>query len=235
MTGLGSGLMGVVVLAAACAQAGQGDDGNNPDSRLFVPPDAPGGGGADAFVPGTPDAFVPATPDAAPMCTVQTVQVLLNPSFDGTPAGVSWTQIPADPTYPLIGLPPGGVTPLSPPNIVWMGGLPSATDRLYQDVAIPATATALELRLNRWIATEELSGQFDFLFVQLTTPADVLLASLATWSNANSSTSFVAANLPSPSPYAGQTVRVHFRSTTDSTLNTNFFLDSVQLLVTACL
>jgi hypothetical protein len=238
MSGLRFVLVGLVV--AGCAQAGAGgddtgDDGDDgepadarPDSPRFEPP-------PDA-IPGSPDAFVaPPTPDAAPTCTVQTVQLLLNQNFDGAPAGINWTQIAADPMYPPIGAPPATVTPVSAPNIAWMGGLLSATDRVYQDVAIPASATAVELRVNRWIATEELGGQFDTLTIQLRTTADVTLANLANWSNSNQSTTWVAANLPSPSPYAGQTIRVHLQSTTDSTLNTNFFLDSFQLAVTACL
>jgi hypothetical protein len=239
MTGLRFVLLGIVV--AGCAQAGSGadDDVDRPDAqpdsaRLEPRPDAPPGT-PDAFVPGQPDAFIPGPPDAAPACTTQQVQLLLNPGFDGTPLGVNWTQIPADPMYPPIGAPPASVTPLSAPNILWMGGLLSAVDVVYQDVAIPATATALELRVNRWIATEELGGMFDTLTVQIRNTSDATLASLATWSNANTSTAFVNAVLPAPSAYPGQTIRVHFRSATDSTLNTNFFIDSLQLVVTACL
>jgi hypothetical protein len=238
MTGLRFVLL---VVVAGCAQAGAGgddtgDDGDDgepadarPDSPRFEPP-------PDAM-PGSPDAFVaPPPPDAAPpMCTIQQVQLLLNQNFDGAPAGINWTQIPADPLYPPIGAPPAQVTPVSAPNIAWMGGLLSATDRVYQDVAIPATATAMELRVNRWISTQELSGQFDTLTIQIRTPADVTLASLANWSNANQSATWVPAILPAPSAYPGQTVRVHLQSVTDSTLNTNFFLDSFQLVVTACL
>ena len=226
--------MGIALVAAGCARGTLGED---PDGgRGHV---ADGGGEPADAKPPPPDApphvdAPPLPPDAPPPpdgCTVQQVQLLTNPAFDG--GGGTWVQAPADPMYPIIGPPPD--TAQTAPNIAWMGGLYDATDRLYQDVAIPANATALSLRAYRWIQTEEfLPFDFDVVTVDLRNTSDGLLANMATWSNQDADGGWTLVNGPAPSPFAGQTIRVDFRSSTDGSWHTNFLWDSLALRATVC-
>jgi hypothetical protein len=68
------------------------------------------------------------------------------------------------------------------------------------------------------------------LFVEVRNTAGTLLATLATYSNLNKTTagnySQKSFNL---SAYKGQTVRIQFRSTTDSSATSTFRVDDVSL------
>lgn len=233
----------------ACAEAGQGDDGTTgrPDGSVTLTPDAsPFPSPPDAIptfdaeplppqpdaAPGAPDA-APGAPDATP-CTDTVVQLLGNGNFDAGPGG-GWVE---QSMYPLIneaaGL-PAAISPQTGTHAVWMGGDYLTTDKLYQDVAVPAGATSMELVGYRWIATEETgTGAYDTVTLQLRSTADAALETLATWSNANAAEAWTAFTLPATGSYGGQTVRVYLESNTDSTLNTNFFFDTFALRVTVC-
>ncbi|MCB9572209.1 MAG: hypothetical protein H6709_09005 [Kofleriaceae bacterium] len=166
-------------------------------------------------------------------CTVQTVQLLTNPSFDASPQGTGWVQVPFDAAYPLIDVP--AVTADTTPYSVWMGGFLSATDSLYQTVAIPAGATGLNLRGKRWIGTEETgTSAFDTVRLQIRSSAGALLEQLVQWSNVDNGTAWTSFVLTPTGNYAGQTIRVYAESSTDSTLNTNFFFDTWVLEATVC-
>lgn len=209
----------------ACAEAGQqagDDDTSGPDAAL--PPDA--APVADAS-PGTPDAAP--LPDAG--CTDQVIQLLGNPGFDSGPGG-GWVE---QSSYPLINADADiPVTPESGGYAVWMGGALSSTDVLYQDVAVPAGATSMQLAGSRWIATEEIGGVYDTVTVQLASTANVAHETLATWSNSDDTTAWTGFTLPASGSYGGQTIRVFLRSVTDSINNTNFFFDTFALRVTVC-
>ena len=225
-------------MLAGCAQGRSvGDEPDAPAGDDGV--DAPGQIDAPGHIDAAPDARPDARPDA-PGCTVQNQQKLTNPSLDQSPTGTGWYQVPIDMAYPLItDQVPGGLTPISAPNIDWQGGIIApfgqmVSDRLYQDVAIPASATAAELRVWRWIATEETSGQYDFMWVEIRSTADTVLEPLAQWSNADDSSGWINIMIPLGSAHAGQTIRVNFRTRADDSLNTNFFLDTIRLMVTVC-
>ena len=147
--------------------------------------DAPLGGGDDAKVwldgniEGTPDAPVDAAPhidarpdappDARPIdappdaCVPQTTELLLNPVFDLSPAGIDWTQVPIDPAYPPITRTmQGGFAAQTAPYKAWMGGIVPAqmgqvecTDVVYQDVVVPAGTTQLVLTGYYVVGTNE--------------------------------------------------------------------------------
>jgi hypothetical protein len=225
-----------VLAVAACAK-GSGPGGDDPDGPPgaadgppLIIPDAPptvdGPPAADATVDAIP-------PDAA--CSIQQQQMFVNPTFDS--GAVGWVQFPWDAGYPLIttDLPGGGVAPYSSPYIVWMGGFYSATDRMYQEYAVPPTTSAIELRGYRWIASEETSGTYDFAYVEVRSTSDALLQTLTTWSNANENTGWTFFVQTIPASFAGQTIRLQLRTTTDFSLNTNFLFENVELFVTACL
>lgn len=108
----------------------------------------------------------------------------------------------------------------------------SRTGQTYQTVTIPSTATGtLTFWLNVTSAETTTTTQYDRLFVEVRNTAGTLLATPATYSNLNKVTSSSAytqrtLNL---SAYKGQTVRVQFRTTTDSSLITTFKVDSAVL------
>lgn len=248
--------LSAVLLVTACASgSGEpvGDDDDTPDAAARpdsaeqppdaeTPPiDAPPIDAAPIDAMPTDAMPIDAMPvDAGPIdampidagCTVQTVQLLTNPAFDATPLGTGWVQAPFDPAYPLIDVP--AVAPHTSPNGVWMGGFLSATDNLYQTVAIPASATALQLTGQRWIGTEETGGTYDTVRVQLRDSTGALLEQLVQWSNSDNGTAWSAFTLSAANPRAGQTVRLYLESSTDSSLNTNFFFDTFALNVTVC-
>ncbi len=196
-------------------------------------------GGDARVVDARPSVDAPANADAPPdaSCVPGPRQLLVNPNFDLVPAGMGWTQMPADPATPIVAAPPTGLTAPSGANVAWFGGAPSATDVLSQDIVVPASATSFELVGKRLIGSEELVAlDFDTLTITVQSTAGATLATLATLSNAdeNLSVAFVPFAFAAPMPFAGQTVRLHFRAQTDASFNTNFFFDDLGVNVTAC-
>jgi hypothetical protein len=112
----------------------------------------------------------------------------------------------------------------------WLDGFGSThTDTLFQQVAIPSTATAAQLCYFLRITTAETTTttQFDRLQVQIRSTGNAVLSTLATFSNLNAGAyRQVCHNVGS---FAGQTVRVFFNGTEDSSLQTSFFIDDTTL------
>jgi zinc metalloprotease ZmpA len=115
----------------------------------------------------------------------------------------------------------------------WLDGFGTThTDTLFQTVAIPSTATTAQLCYWLRITTAETTTttQFDKLSVQIRNSANTVLSTLTTFSNLNAgafSTYKQACN--SVGSFAGQTVRVFFNGTEDSSLQTSFFIDDTTL------
>ncbi|MFY9221428.1 MAG: serine protease, partial [Blastocatellia bacterium] len=99
----------------------------------------------------------------------------------------------------------------------------------YQQITIPSGASpTLTFYLNVTSAETTTSTQYDKLFVELRSTSGALLKTLATYSNLNktaSSTSYTLRSL-SLAGYSGQTVRVQFRVSTDSSSITTFRVDT---------
>jgi Zn-dependent metalloprotease len=112
----------------------------------------------------------------------------------------------------------------------WLDGFGTThTDTLFQQVAIPSTATAAQLCYWLRITTAETTTatQFDRLTVQIRNSANAVLSTLATFSNLNAGAyRQVCHNVGA---FAGQTVRVFFTGTEDSSLQTSFFIDDTSL------
>jgi Zn-dependent metalloprotease len=111
-----------------------------------------------------------------------------------------------------------------------LGGVNSTTGTLYQQVTIPSgTSPNLTFWLN--ITTGEAAGAavFDRLFIEVRNTSGTLLGTLATFSNQNSGTSgvYVQRGAFNLGAFAGQTVRIQFRSTQDASLPTSFRVDDV--------
>jgi len=269
-----SRVFSVCLLAlSACATAGQGaadDDGDDdippptPDAPVVDDVDAAPIDPTDADPDGAvPDAAVPdaAAPDAAvpDACVPSSQQILLNGNVDATCTGSgatlscpNWTMQPAVAAYPPIvttaelTTAQTGVTPQSGGRAVWIGGLHAATDALYQDIAIPASATSVTINGYRWLGTSETtpSTPHDYARVQIRNTSGTVLETLQEWSNANSTTNWTFFTATATGSYAGQTIRVVVTSTTDADPTpsntedeagfTSFYFDTLAVNVLAC-
>lgn len=125
-----------------------------------------------------------------------------------------------------------GTSPRSGTGYIYFGAANSVTGQTYQQVAIPSTATGtLTFWLNVTSSETTTTTQYDKLFVEVRNTSGTLLSTLATYSNLNktsSSTSYTQRSL-NVSAYKGQTVRIQFRTSTDSSLTTTFRVDDAAL------
>ncbi len=106
----------------------------------------------------------------------------------------------------------------------------SVTGQTYQQVTIPSTATGT---LTFWLnvtSSESGTTAYDKLYVEVRNTSGTLLTTLATYSNADKGTAGAYSQKSfSLAAYKGQTVRVQFRATTDSSVTTTFRVDDVSL------
>lgn len=114
---------------------------------------------------------------------------------------------------------------------VYFGVNNSVSGQSYQQVTIPSSASGtLTFWLNVTSSETTTTTQYDKLFVEVRSTSGSLLATLATYSNLNGGTAGVYSQKSlSLSAYKGQTVRVQFRATTDSSLATTFRVDDASL------
>ena len=103
---------------------------------------------------------------------------------------------------------------------------------LYQDVTIPSTATSATLSFYLHIDTAETTTvtAFDTLNVQVRNTSNSVLATLATYSNLNKAAGYSQKSF-NLLAYKGQTIRVYFLGTEDSSLQTSFVIDDTALNV----
>jgi Zn-dependent metalloprotease len=113
----------------------------------------------------------------------------------------------------------------------WLGGNgTTTTEYLYQNVAIPSTVTSATLTFQLHIDTAETTTAtaYDKLTVTLRNTAGTTLTTLATYSNLNKAAGYALKTFD-VTAYKGQTVRVYFNATEDSSLQTSFVVDKVSL------
>lgn len=155
-----------------------------------------------------------------------TTQILLNPGFDS--GDVNWTHSTGVVTNSTGETPHGGAW------YAWLDGYGSAhTDTLYQQVTIPAAATAATLKFFLHVDTDETTTTtaFDTLKVQIRNSSNTVLATLATYSNLNAAAGYTTKQFDLLA-YKGQTIRVYFLGVEDTTLQTSFVVDTTSLNVT---
>ncbi|HTE51196.1 MAG TPA: hypothetical protein VK698_10040 [Kofleriaceae bacterium] len=206
--------------------------GSNPDAAVIVGfPDASGGGGGVDGGAGL---------DAG--CALETIDLLENGNFDSG-AGVAWTEQSsgglaiileegADEFPDTLQIPADSGTFLA-----YLAGYPSAVDSLQENVTLPADATGVRLRGVRQIATSETVDQpFDNAFVEIQPPGGEDAEELARFTNQDATApgAYVEFEARANGDYRGQTVTVQVRATTDASLNTHFFFDSLVLEVETC-
>jgi thermolysin len=114
---------------------------------------------------------------------------------------------------------------------IYFGVNNSVSGQSYQQVTIPSTAAGtLTFWLNVTSSETTTTKQYDKLFVEVRNTSGTLLTTLATYSNLNKGTAGAYSQKTlNVSAYKGQTVRIQFRSTTDSSLATTFRVDDAAL------
>jgi hypothetical protein len=123
---------------------------------------------------------------------------------------------------------PNGPLPHSGTGYIELGGGVNRTGRMYQQVVIPTSAPAnLTFWLN--VSTSETGpGADDTMRVQVRDTSDVLLATVATYSNLNAGP-YSQKGAFSLAAFAGQTIRLYFSSANNGSLPTTFRVDDVSL------
>ena len=125
-----------------------------------------------------------------------------------------------------------GSFPHSGTGYLILGAANNANHTAFQQITIPSgTSPSLTYWLNITSNETTTTTVFDRLFVEVRSTSGTLLATLATFSNLNKGTAGVY-TLRGPNglaSFAGQTVRIQFRATTDSSLTTTFRVDDVSV------
>lgn len=157
-----------------------------------------------------------------------TLQLLANPSFSSGAlswnrsgdfyAGTNLSNYRTGPGYAAGGVDTAGQTKNN------------ASGSIYQQFTIPSNATSVTASWYRYITSNETttSTQYDKLYVRVLNSSGSVLSTLKTLSNLNKGSGYVqdSVNL---SGYIGQTVRLQFFVTTDSSLTSIFRLDDVSV------
>ena len=113
----------------------------------------------------------------------------------------------------------------------WLDGYGTThTDYAWQQVSIPSSSTSATLTFWVRIDTSETTTTvaYDKLSVQILDSAGNVLQTLATYSNLNANNTYVQKSFGLNS-YIGQTIRVRFYGTEDSSLQTSFVIDDTAL------
>jgi Thermolysin metallopeptidase, alpha-helical domain/Thermolysin metallopeptidase, catalytic domain len=162
-----------------------------------------------------------ATPTPTP--TPSGTNLLVNGGFETSIS--PWVNSGTGVSYTASGTSAHGGT-----GYISMGLANSATGQSYQTVAIPTTATGtLTFWLNTTSAETTTATQYDKLFVEVRNTSGTLLTTLATYSNLNKTPAGYQQKSLNVAAYKGQTVRIQFRSTMDTSLITTFNVDDAFL------
>jgi hypothetical protein len=106
-----------------------------------------------------------------------------------------------------------------------LGGA-NTSGTVSQDFQVPASGNNLRFWL-KVTSSEGSRKKRDFLYVEVRNTAGALLGTLATYSNSDQGTSYAQKGAFSLAAYAGQTIRLQFRSTNTATAATTFQIDDV--------
>ncbi|MEM4203865.1 MAG: hypothetical protein QXS54_07330 [Candidatus Methanomethylicaceae archaeon] len=118
----------------------------------------------------------------------------------------------------------------------WLGGYNNANDTLYQTITIPNTGPTgrpvIDARLSYYwyMSTEETStsNDYDFLYVRIRNVYGSTLRQIQVVTNRSARGAWMFASFD-VSEFIGQTVQIHFQSTTDGSFKSSFFIDDVNL------
>ena len=111
-----------------------------------------------------------------------------------------------------------------------LGAYNNASGSEHQTVSIPSNAAA---NLTFWLnitTSEACCTPYDYIYAEVRNTSGALLGTVGTWNNSHSGPIGVyTQRSASLAAWRGQTVRVHFRATTDFSLPTSFRIDDVSL------
>ncbi|MEZ5428877.1 MAG: M4 family metallopeptidase [Pyrinomonadaceae bacterium] len=170
---------------------------------------------------GTPTPTPTATPTPTPGGGSE---LIVNGGFEGSAS--PWVGSGSGYFYTSNGNYPHGGT-----GYPYFGVNNSVSGQSYQTVSIPSNATGtLTFWLNVTSSETTTTTQYDKLFVEVRNSSGTLLTTLATYSNLNKGTAGVYSQKSfNVAAYKGQTVRIQFRATMDSSVTTTFRVDDVSL------
>jgi len=166
-----------------------------------------------------------------PVMAEQIEQLITNGSFtsdfsgwikqgDDSWAGNNLTNYRTSPGYAALG--------------VWNDGWAkdNADGAFYQTVTIPANATTATFSFWYYISTQEetVNSKYDNLYVTVRDSSGGFLEEVVTLSNLDETTGYVKYTFDMSSSYIGETIRIRFGATTDSTNTTTFRIDDVEIV-----
>lgn len=162
-------------------------------------------------------------PPTATNTPVSGQELIVNGGFEGSAS--SWTLSGnaywSNGTYPHSGT-----------GYLIMAYYNNASGTTYQQITVPSGSSP---NLNFWlnVTSNETTTvtKYDYLYVEIRNTSGTLLQTLATYSNLDKSTAgnYVLRGAFNLGAYAGQTIRVQFRATSDASLTTTFRLDDVSV------
>lgn len=116
--------------------------------------------------------------------------------------------------------------------LAWLGGYNNARDILYQTVSIPAGRIALQVTYYLYVTSNDSAyTPYDYLYTSLQPPNTVTLPEIWIADNRDRGGWYKVTLTYNELPYAGQSMRLYFRATTDVSGITNFFVDFTSLEV----
>jgi subtilisin family serine protease len=157
------------------------------------------------------------TPPPPPPPPPAGTNVLPNPGFES--GAVNWVQYSSG-SYQLI----ESTRPRTGTKSVYFADYNSAYESIGQNVTVPANGTLTYY----WYMTsgEGTTTAYDYMYVRVYSTSGTLLSTLRTWSNRNVRNVWSLDTI-SLAAWAGQTIRLQFVSTTDSSIASAFFLDDL--------
>jgi len=166
------------------------------------------------------------TPTQIPTATPGGSAGIANGNFEQ--GRVAWTEF-SDTSLPLITQEfPEGISPHNGSWAAWLGGIlaPSGSDAItaiVQDITVPSDKTVI--RYWHWIQSEEVCGAFDVagIVVDYGAPDPDVVDAIDLCSSNN--TNGWRARTLDMSKYKGQTVTFFVLTGTDSSFNSNWFVD----------
>ena len=144
----------------------------------------------------------------------------LIPNGNFEAGAASWTQ-PATSGYAVItnNLSSTTISPYSGSWLAWTGGVPDETRYIQQQVTVPSACPGLAFY--QWISSEDSCG-YDFGYVRIN-GTNLLKVDLCSQNTTNG----WVKKMVDLRAYANRSITVQFLSTTDSSLNSSWFIDNV--------
>jgi hypothetical protein len=160
--------------------------------------------------------------------TVTYADLIINGGFESGPPAIPWIQSSSAGLEIIhkLGARTGNWG-------VYMGGLTSVHDYIYQAVSIPDSVNSLQLEYWRLIRTSDsITTVFDEMRCVVWDTSGDVLAFCGQFSNVDQSLNWVYETFDM-SPFKGESVHVGFMAHNDEDYSTQFFIDDVSLTISS--